>query len=346
MISAQGQFLNQPVNILHLSRRIILWVTILFLGAVLAACGTTGNRGASGKSATITGAGGIYKIGKPYQIAGVWYYPKEDDHYDHTGIASWYGPQFHGKSTANGESFNQEALTAAHPTLPMPTLVRVTNLENGRSLVVRVNDRGPFVAGREIDLSRKAAELLGYLRQGTARVRVQYLSRAPLPDGSGNMYASAQETFTAPKPEMDESEKRVASVPKSQSVMTTALAAPIGSKTAAVTAEPATTMSPITDAPARITPQELDGTVQQVPVAPSTNIFIQAGSFQNFSNAELVHQKLLAEGMKNVNVSSTVINGTKFYRVRLGPMPDVSSADASLKLLSDAGNAGARIIIE
>ena len=108
-----------------------------------------------------------------------------------TGIASWYGPQFHGKRTANGEYFDQEELTAAHPTLPMPVLVRVTNLENGRSLVVRVNDRGPFVNGREIDLSRKAAELLGYDRKGTARVRVQYVGRAPLPGIPGGVMNAA-----------------------------------------------------------------------------------------------------------------------------------------------------------
>ena len=324
-------------------RRVGPLAATLVLGALLAACGTTSAPGS--KPSAALGAGGAYKVGKPYQIAGVWYYPKEDEHYDRTGIASWYGPQFHGKKTADGETFDQNAITAAHPTLPMPVLVRVTNLENGRSLVVRVNDRGPFVAGREIDLSRKAAELLGYDRKGTTRVRVQYISRAPLPDGSGNMYA-ANETFTVPKPEMDASEKYVAPAPKSESVVATALAAPIGVKTAAADVMPAASMAPISNAPAAISTPEADGTVEQVPVPAATNIFVQAGSFQSYSNAEMVHQKLLAEGMKNVKVSSTVVDGTKFYRVRLGPLPDVSSADASLKLLSDAGNAGARIVVE
>src|SRR5215510_5128351 len=93
-----------------------------------------------------------YKVGNPYQIAGVWYYPKEQPDYDQTGIASWYGPNFHGRLTANGEVFDSNQISAAHPTLPMPVNVRVTNLDNGRSIVVRINDRGPFVRGRIIDL--------------------------------------------------------------------------------------------------------------------------------------------------------------------------------------------------
>jgi len=113
------------------------------------------------------------KIGRPYQIAGIWYYPRADENYDETGHASWYGPNFHGKPTATGERFDMNAITAAHRTLPLPSRVRVTNLENGRVLVVRINDRGPFVRGRIIDLSRRAAQLLGFARDGTARVRVQ-----------------------------------------------------------------------------------------------------------------------------------------------------------------------------
>jgi rare lipoprotein A (peptidoglycan hydrolase) len=120
------------------------------------------------------------KIGKPYQVAGNWYYPAPGNGYDQEGIASWYGPDFHGKSTANGEIYNQNRLTAAHPTLPMPCYVAVTNQENGRTLVVRVNDRGPYKPGRIIDLSHRAAQLLGVTHAGTANVRVKYLKAAPL----------------------------------------------------------------------------------------------------------------------------------------------------------------------
>ena len=116
-----------------------------------------------------------YKVGDPYHIDGLWYYPKVDYHYDETGYASWYGPKFHGRPTANGERFDMNMVSAAHKTLPMPSFVRVTNLENGRALTVRINDRGPFVRGRIIDMSRRGAELLGFKKQGTARVRVTIL---------------------------------------------------------------------------------------------------------------------------------------------------------------------------
>lgn len=117
----------------------------------------------------------IYKIGEPYQIDGTWYYPKEEFAYSETGIASWYGADFHGKSTANGDVYNMHDVTAAHRTLQLPAVVRVTNLENGRTLVVRVNDRGPFARNRIIDLSKRSAELLGVWGPGTAKVKVESL---------------------------------------------------------------------------------------------------------------------------------------------------------------------------
>jgi len=115
------------------------------------------------------------KIGSRYRVNGEEYEPRYEPSYDQTGLASWYGPGFHGKSTANGERFNQWALTAAHKTLPMPSIVRVTHLENGKEITVRINDRGPFADGRIIDLSRAAAEELGMVEEGVAPVRVRYL---------------------------------------------------------------------------------------------------------------------------------------------------------------------------
>lgn len=125
-------------------------------------------------------ARGIYKIGKPYQIAGQWYVPREDPTYDRTGVASWYGADFHGKPTANGETFDMASLSAAHPTLPMPSLVEVTNLANGKTVIVRVNNRGPYTRGRLIDVSKAAAVALGFDHLGTAQVRVRYVGRARL----------------------------------------------------------------------------------------------------------------------------------------------------------------------
>lgn len=125
-------------------------------------------------------APGPKKIGKPYKINGVTYYPMESaDGYSEVGVASWYGPGFHGKLTANGETYNQKAMTAAHKTLPLPTLVKVENLENSKSVVVRVNDRGPYSKGRIIDLTEVAARRLDMLDKGTARVRVSVLSEDP-----------------------------------------------------------------------------------------------------------------------------------------------------------------------
>ena len=123
-----------------------------------------------------------YKIGNPYQEFGVWYYPKRDLTYDETGLASWYGEEtaILGRPTANGEVFDPNIATAAHKTLPMPSVVRVTNLDNGRSLVVRLNDRGPFAPGRIIDLSHEGARLLGFVEQGIAKVRVQILAEQSL----------------------------------------------------------------------------------------------------------------------------------------------------------------------
>ena len=130
--------------------------------------------------AAVRPGGGGYKLGSPYRIGNVWYVPHEDPAYDRTGVASWYGADFHGRRTANGEVYNMNALSAAHPTLPIPSYVHVTNLANNRTILVRVNDRGPYVGGRMIDLSRAAAQALDYETKGTASVRVRYAGRAPL----------------------------------------------------------------------------------------------------------------------------------------------------------------------
>jgi rare lipoprotein A len=124
--------------------------------------------------------GGVYRVGKPYTVAGRVYVPEENINYSEVGSASWYGDDFHGRYTANGEIFDMTAISAAHPTLPLPSYVRVTNLANNRSIVVRVNDRGPYAKDRLIDVSVKTAELLGFYGHGVARVKVDYVGRAPL----------------------------------------------------------------------------------------------------------------------------------------------------------------------
>jgi rare lipoprotein A len=145
--------------------------------------------------------GGTYRIGKPYTVAGRVYVPEEDPDYRAEGMASWYGDDFHGRLTANGEVFDMTSLTAAHPTLPIPSYARVTNLRNGKSLVVRVNDRGPYHGNRLIDVSNKAAELLDFKGNGVAKVRVEYVGRAPL-EGSDDrqLMATLRTGVPAPSP--------------------------------------------------------------------------------------------------------------------------------------------------
>ncbi|WP_027036480.1 septal ring lytic transglycosylase RlpA family protein [Mesorhizobium ciceri] len=134
--------------------------------------------------------GGRDQLGKPYQVRGKWYYPKEDKRYAKVGLASWYGDAFHGRLTANGEVYDMTHLTAAHPTMPLPSYARVTNLKTGSSVIVRVNDRGPYHEGRIIDVSERAAQMLDYANTGTAQVKVEYVGRAPL-DGDDDQYLMA-----------------------------------------------------------------------------------------------------------------------------------------------------------
>jgi rare lipoprotein A len=147
--------------------------------------------------------GGTYRVGKPYTVGGRVYVPEEDVNYREEGLASWYGDDFHGRLTANGEVFDMDSLTAAHPTLPMPCYARVTNLSNGKSLIVRVNDRGPYHGNRLIDVSNKAAELLEFKGNGVARVRVEYVARAPL-EGSDDrqLIATLRTGVPAPSPSL------------------------------------------------------------------------------------------------------------------------------------------------
>jgi rare lipoprotein A len=141
--------------------------------------------------------GGVYKVGEPYKVDGQWHTPREEPNYDRTGVASYYAEDFHGRRTSNGEVFDMWALSAAHPTLPLPSYVYVTNLENGRTMLLRVNDRGPYVNDRIIDVSQTAARYLGFETRGTARVRVRYAGQAPLSgdDRREQRYLAAQPWF-------------------------------------------------------------------------------------------------------------------------------------------------------
>lgn len=286
---------------------------------------------------------GTYKVGNPYQIDGTWYYPAVDYDYKETGIASWYGPNFHGRSTANGERYDMNALTAAHRTLPLPSFVRVTNLENGRSIVLKINDRGPFARGRIIDVSRRAAQLLGFEGKGTARVNVAIMAdesraiAARLQNGDVQV-AAADGPLTVDR------------LPKA-SVNSESLEPPPGAKVASARATKqlpgAELRSQATAEGARVESAELPnpavGTVETVAVAP-TQIYVQAGAFSQFDNANRVRARLTGTG-RNVEISSVLVNNRDLYRVRVGPIASVEDADAVLELVVRAGYNEARIVV-
>ena len=276
---------------------------------------------------------GGYKVGKPYQIANVWYYPREDYGYDEAGIASWYGPGFHGRLTANGEIYDQEAMTAAHRTLPMPSLVQVTNLENGRSVRVRVNDRGPYAHGRIIDMSKRAAELLGFTNQGTAKVRVQILegeSRQLVMLASGGTAGAA----AAPPPAVPVESVAVQELPASGG-------APVRSAAAAPPPVSQTDSEPLRLRTATLaTPEPV---VTQMPVHRS-QIYVQAGAFSQVANAVRLRARLAALG--NVQISKALVGSDSFYRVRLGPVASVAQADQLLDLLLGNGFNDARVVVD
>jgi len=292
--------------------------------------------------------GGIYKVGKPYQVEGVWYYPSEDYSYVEEGIASWYGPDFHGKRTANGERYDMNAMTAAHPTLPLPSVVNVTNLDNGRVVKLRINDRGPFKSKRIIDVSRQGAQLLGFKEQGTARVRVeidrdesmtiknQFLARNPgeMPQVAAAPRATVSSQSLSPvtlnpPPQMASAQNAPAQATRPQRPATAAKPAlkPDAPKPGAV-ASPA--------------PQRAEPGKTKIDLPAGTGVYIQAGAFADASNAHRLEQQLREFG--NVFVVTVTVAGKQLYRVRLGPLQDDTGADQLLGQIRSYGYEDAQIV--
>ena len=282
----------------------LMYITIILL---LTACGG----GTSDKMRHMF-AGGVYKIGKPYQIEGQWYYPKKYRKYNRVGVASWYGSEFQGRRTANGEIFDMNLLTAAHPTLPLPVMARVTNLKNGRSIIVRVNDRGPFKRNREIDLSRRAAEILRYKTQGTTKVRVKYLGRAPLYNSRGKLIYGKE----AHEPIMDK--------------------AVIASNQRYISTKHIVTK--------QVEMRHLDGTIRR----KKQNVFInkphyvQVGVFSQESTAYNLVKKL--ENIENIQVDRIDKGGQYLFRVRLGPLESRITANKIIDTVLDYGHQEAIIV--
>ncbi len=330
------------------------------LGFVLAACSSSGPEfGEHHHGAGYHRGQPSYKVGSAYQINGKWYRPRVDYGYDETGLASWYGEAFDGKATANGEIFNLNELSAAHKTLPLPSVVEVSNLRNGRTLRLRVNDRGPYVDSRIIDLSRRAAQLLGFEMAGTTPVRVRILKDESIEVAEAAMRGQAGRV-------------QLAAVPRSSPVM----AAPIAAAPPPVIAgpprrespppEPVPVMmaaaSPPPPEPAAAPRRQWPSLIAQahadtlhpavatgpmpgaIPVSTSGRIFVQAGAFAMPENAQRVRARIAALG--NVQVVPAEVNGAALYRVRLGPVTNGAEADRLLSKVVGSGYPTARIVSE
>lgn len=247
------------------------------------------------------------RVGPPYQANGRWYVPAAEPGYEATGTASWYGPTFHGGRTASGEIYDQEAITAAHPTLPLPSLVQVTNLENGREVIVRVNDRGPFVGDRILDLSHGAAQVLGVERTGTARVHIRYLGPAPRHYGD----PASPTPALAPPPSSIQPVRSAEEGP-------TSLLPPRASDESPAPAPVAPGVQQVTYAPPA-----------PMPVGSSAgSYFVQVGAFSDVDNAHRVQAAVSSAGQVGVDVRRNGA-GAELFRVRVGPFASRDEADTA-----------------
>lgn len=270
------------------------------------------------KAGRLPKGGGRYQVGDSYEVAGVRFTPREQPGYDKTGIASWYGPQFHRRMTSNGEWFDMNELTAAHATLPLPSYAKVTNLENGRSVVVRINDRGPFVGTRIIDMSRRSAEVLGFKPKGMAKVRVQYIGDAPLNDQGPHLAAMNRELRNG--------------TPLRQ-MMAAANGETNGGGTRIAAAEPGN------DAYQSEEPTIASATSDY----QSPEYFVQVGSFADPYNAERAREELANSGP--VQVQELAGLAGPLYRVRIGPMRNEGQAQLALRQAVDLGHPDARLVM-
>lgn len=284
--------------------------------------------------------GGVVKVGLPYNVAGQIYVPREDPAYDKVGVASWYGVLFHGRRTSNGEIYDMNALTAAHPTLPLPSYARVTNLENNRSIIVRINDRGPYKKDRIIDLSDRAAELLGFKAKGTARVRVQYAGPAPLNgDDTYERQVLAKQPWAA----------HIESV----AVADSGARRGAGPKPAFQTAS---LMPPLTPAPTPPARQLGAWAPQREPTAAGQagkgdlampnrgGVFVQAGLFSDPRNAEALRRRMALIGP--TQISQVNFGGDVLHRVSIGPFVNETQARWALDQAGAAGIRDAKLVSE
>jgi rare lipoprotein A len=320
-------------------------VPVAVIGLALAGCGSQPRTGTYYSDGGHYVAGhSTYRVGEPYQIKGVWYYPAVDYNYDKTGIASWYGEQFDGRYTADGEIFDLNQLTAAHTTLPMPSIVQVTNLENGRSLQLRVNDRGPFVDGRLIDVSRRAAQLLGFETKGTTPVEVRIIKDASIRVAEAAMRGGGAIMVAQAAPAMAPAARQPDAAPAlpPSALAAKVVAGPIVDTRSAALPPPApaprVVAGPVPDTQMPPSPPRFAA----APVGSSGRIFVQAGAFSVRDNAQRVQSRIAPLG--SVEVMTASVKGVEVYRVRLGPVQSVEQADRLLQRVVNSGYREARIV--
>ena len=282
---------------------------------------------------------------KPYEVNGHWYYPEDQPDYDQVGVASWYGDAFNGKPTADGEIFDMYGFTAAHKTLPLPSLVEVTNLDNGKSMQVRVNDRGPFVGDRLIDLSKGAADQLGVLRPGLARVRVRYVGPAPdASDAPGRdvqiQYAQAAPPPRTPRPRPAPQRVTPASsgtLPK----LDEATLQPLHDPDQLAVADPPPAAVEVAQLPVPVAPP-MQPAISSPAAAEPGGYAIQAASFSTRANAEKAASQLASVG--HVEIASIDRDGMTFYRLYIRRLRTEAEAGDALQRLAANGYGDAKIV--
>lgn len=283
------------------------------------------------------------KIGKPYEVKGQTFVPKYEAAYSEVGKASWYGPQFHGRMTASGEKYDKHEMTAAHRTLPMPSIVKVTRLDTGKTVKVRINDRGPFAHSRIIDLSQAAAEELDMIRVGTAKVRVEYLSTdteeyiasmgLKKPEGWGD---SPITVAAVPAGDITSSEL---AAPEPRPLMEGSLS--FASETPAAGAPSGVEVA---EAPASSFSLNLMPSAQAAVAGGDSRYRIQTASFSSQENAERVAGTL--RSLAATLVKPVQANGQQFYRVSLGPLAHYDEAERLLEQVQALGYRDARIMVD
>lgn len=312
----------------------------------------------TGLSGPVRKGGGSYKLGSPYKIAGRWYVPREEPGYDRQGRGSWYGDDFHGRKTANGEIFDMRALTAAHPTLPLPSYAYVTNLANGRTILVRVNDRGPYANDRIVDMSHASARALGYEGAGTANVRVRYAGRAPLNgDDRRERQFFAEQRWnrggTMPVVTASRPPDAPVSIPEPFPAGTPGRWSAAGYRSALAGKDPPAPPQKYAGRYGAGAYQPTSNTESlpppyQPPYRPSTNsagrAYVQVGVFRDRNNAERLRRDLATLGPIEVAPLTNGAGG-EHYRVRLGPMT-ASAAGETLGQITARGISGGTVVTE